>query len=104
MSEYKEIIYVYCRDGKLEARNESIVVGNVPYYRDDIADQLAEALAEVDDWFNNLKHKQNELLGHGLQQACDNWDAATKDVEIFDMGVVQAAIEAYRKAKGEWGV
>lgn len=55
---------------------------------------LAGALSSVDNWFNALKKKQNELLCHGFKEACDNWDEAT-NLDIFDMEPIQKALKQH---------
>ncbi len=64
-----------------------------------VMELMADALSSVDDWFNALKKKQNDLLCHSLKKSCDNWDEAT-DVDIFDMKPIQQALAEYRKLKG----
>lgn len=48
------------------------------------------ALKEVDDWFERLKKDHDEKLGHGFQEACDNWDSISQ--EPLDLVPVKQAI------------
>jgi len=51
-----------------------------------------EAQKLVDN-FRIMEQKQFELLGHGLKQACENWDEATSFGELVDFSRLMQALE-----------
>ena len=44
---------------------------------------------KIVDAFRYIEQKQFELLGHGLEEACENWDESTNEIIDFS-GLMQA--------------
>lgn len=54
-------------------------------------DALVEACKEYVEWFEKMKRYQDQRLGHGLKEACQNWEE-TSDIEPFDCTKMKAAL------------
>lgn len=57
------------------------------------APALLAACVKVAAWFDKISRYQDQRLGHGLKEACQNWSEAS-DIEMFDFTELKAAIEA----------
>ncbi len=67
----------------------------------DIAKHLNNSLAENEDlrrvcqecldWFDKISRYQDQRLGHGLKEACQNW-AEASEIDIFDFSEMRQVL------------
>ena len=82
------------KDRKLEARIYRLGVRNQELNkRNRGLEKIKTEAQKVVDAFERVRKTQDDLLGHGIAEACENWDAATLDTGQFDLTGLMLALE-----------